>query len=167
MGSVPVVNSHASAVLTWASTCWAVGERWWGFVSVAFYPRLSFCLLFLCSYYSSSLLSLSSLFPLLSSSLPVAIAKLIVAVTISFVGFHLASAPSFCSPDHPPSKYYVSPHRCPTAVPNRPKFQPQYLQPFPPCFLHILEKNLLNPLQNRVLGKGTYQYRLHRSHFKG
>ncbi len=59
VGSVPVVNSHASAVLTWrASTCWAVGERWWGFLSVAFYPRLSFCLLFLCCYYSSSLLSL-------------------------------------------------------------------------------------------------------------
>ena len=38
---------------------------------------------------------------LLSSSLPVAIAKLIVAVTISLAGFHLAASPSFGSPDPP------------------------------------------------------------------
>ena len=63
--------------------------------------------------YSLSLLSPSSLSSLLSSSLPVAMAKLIVAVTISIVGLHFASAPYFCSSDHPPSRYDVSPHCCP------------------------------------------------------
>lgn len=50
---------------------------------------------------------------LLSSSLPVAIAKLVVAVTISLAGFHLVASPSLGSPDHHPRKYKVSPQRRP------------------------------------------------------
>lgn len=34
-----------------------------------------------------------------------AIAKLMVVIPISLLVLYLASAPSLCSPDHPPSKY--------------------------------------------------------------
>ena len=51
-----------------------------------------------CHFDSDCSSFLSRLPFLLSSSLPVAIAKLIVAVTISLAGLHLAASPSFGSP---------------------------------------------------------------------
>ena len=68
---------------------------------------ISFLSIIAAPFYSSSPSSFSSSLSscsFLSFNLLVAIAKLMVAVTISLVGFQSFSGPSLFSPDHPPNR---------------------------------------------------------------
>lgn len=96
MGNITVVDSYASAKSTGrASISLLVRE-----LVVGHFSDCIIMLLAQCFRHSAPVSSPT----LLSSRLPVAMAKLMVAVTISFAGVHFSKSPSLYLPDQPPNK---------------------------------------------------------------